>query len=375
MPISYAEQIALTCPRCQTPFTSAAYIIVDGVERPDLVARILDDTLHDTVCPQCGQPGRVPAPLLYHDGLHARVLLAVPPEMPEAEWREVGQTLLWTLIGALPEANRLPYLGDVQAEAGLPGLAQVIEREQLAGATAAEEMPPIVVAIQALLSANGPAELERALAAHPILDDPQAVTILQELAAEAIKHSQVEAANGFARAADLLEQVKQMRAARPIVSIVAESDRLAPAQVEELAFALLRSTTAPQLAEAVDQHPELLEDWTDAPLAQYAAQARQQGKQRVADGLDERMAAIREMRAQYHAQQPVLEAIQAYLEAEGGDQIEQVVLEHESLTGDAADQALARLAERARAEGDEQFAVFVEQRRSFLQQVRAALEG
>jgi hypothetical protein len=376
MPISYAEQVALTCPRCRTPFTSETYIIVDGVERPDLVARILDDTLHDTICPNCGQPGQTPAPLLYHDGLHARVLLAVPPEMPEAEWREVGQTLLWTLIGALPDVARLPYLGDVQAEAGLAGIAQVIAREQLAGSSAAEEdIPPIVTAIQALLSANGPAELQRALAAHPILNEPQSVAILQELAAEAIKHSQIEAANGFARAAELLEQVKQMQAAGPIVSIVAESDRLTPAEVEALAFALLRSTTAQQLAQAVDEHPELLEDWVDAPLLQYADQARQQGKQRVADGLAERLTAIAEMRAQYQAQQPVLDAVQAYLQAESGDEIELVVLEREELTSPAADQALERLAQRARADGDDDFALFVEQRRDFLQQVRTALEG
>lgn len=375
MPISYAEQVPLTCPRCRTPFTSEAYIIVDGVERPDLVARILDDTLHDTICPQCGQPGGVSAPLLYHDGLHARVLLAVPAEMPEAEWREVGQTLLWTLIGVLPESARLPYLGDVQAEAGLSGIAQVIEREQLAGSSSAEDdaIPPIVIAIQALLSANGPAELQQTLVAHPILNEPQAVTIMQELAAEAIKHSQIEAANGFARAAELLEQVKQMRG--PIVSIVAESDRLAPAEVEALAFALLRSTTAQELAQAVDEHPELLEDWVDAPLLQYAAQARQQSKQRVADGLTERLSAIGEMRAQYRAQQPVLDAVQAYLQAASSDEIELVVLEREELTTDAADQALARLVERARADGDPDFATFVEQRRSFLQQVRAALDS
>lgn len=379
MPISYAEQVALTCPRCQTPFTSEAYIIVDGVERADLVARILDDTLHDTICPQCGQTGRVPAPLLYHDGIHARVLLAVPPDMPESEWREVGQTLLWTLIGALPEAARLPYLGDVQAEAGLPGIAQVIEREQLAGFSSADQdaLPPIVIAIQALLSANGPAELQRVLASHAILAEPQSVTIMQELAAEAIKHGQVEAANGFARAAELLEQVKQMQAQAggSVVSIVAETDRLSPAALEELAFALLRSTTAQQLAEAVDQHPELLEDWTDAPLSEYAAQARQQGKQRVADGLEERLRAIRELRAQYHAQQPVLDAVQAYLQADSADEIELVVLEREELTTDDADEALLRLAERARTDGDADFAAFVEQRRIFLQQVRDALES
>ncbi|HEX6292427.1 MAG TPA: CpXC domain-containing protein [Herpetosiphonaceae bacterium] len=380
MPISYAEHVPLTCPRCQTPFVSTTYIIVDGVERPDLVARILNDSLHDALCPNCGQTGRVPAPLLYHDGRQGRVLLGVPPDMSEAEWREVGQTLLWTLIGALPETHRLPYLGDVQAEAGLAGVAHVIRSEALAGSGGEEEredLPPIVIAIQALLDAKGPAELQQILEQHPILNEPQAVAIMQELAAEAIKHGQVDAADGFARAAELLEQVKQIRAHAPTVSVAFDGEaaaRITPEALEELAFAVLRSTTGQDLARTVDEHPELLEDWADDALATYARQARQEGKPRIADGLDERRAALREMREQYRAQQPVLDAIQAYLQAETGDEIEAVVLEHEALTGDAADRALARLAENTRAEGDEAFAAFVEERRRFLQQVRAALE-
>jgi hypothetical protein len=378
MPISYAEPVSLTCPRCQTPFINDTFIIVDGVERPDLVGRILDETLHDATCPRCQQLGRVPAPLLYHDGRKARVLLGVPPGMAEAEWREVGQTLLWTLIGVLPEQARLPYLGDVQAEAGLAGVAQIIRDEQLAGSGGdepGEDLPPIVTAIQALLDAKGAAELQQALAQHPILNEPQAVTIMQELAAEAIKHGQIEAANAFARAAELLDQVKQMRAHAPVVTIdPAASERLAPEALEELAFALLRSTTGQDLARTVDEHPALLEDWIDDALAAYGEQARREHKTRIADGLDERRAALREMRRQYREQQPVLDAIQAYLQAETGDAIEAIVLENELLTSDAADQALARLAESVRADGDADFAAFVEERRRFLQQVRAALD-
>lgn len=378
MAISYAEHVPLTCPRCGTEFSAEIHIIVDAVERPDLVSRILDDSLHDSRCPQCGQPGRVSAPLLYHDAKHARVLLAVPPDMPESEWREVGQNLLWTLIGALPEAARLPYLGDVQAEAGLPGIARVIEREQLTGSGAEDvaDLPPIVIAIQALLDAKGPADLMAAFNAHAILREPQAVAILQELAAEAIKQRQAEAAEGFARAAELLEQVKVMRAeaGAPLLSIAVEDQRLSPEAIESLAFTLLRATTGQELARAVDDHPELLDEATDAPLTAYMTQARRAGKTRIADGLEERLTAIRAMRSQYRAQQPILDAVQAYLDADTPDAIEAIVLEREELTTDAADQALSRLIESARADNDSQLAAFVEERRAFLRQVRAALD-
>jgi hypothetical protein len=292
--------------------------------------------------------------------------------MEEPEWREAGQGLLWMLIGALPEDQRLPYLGNVQAEGGLGGVAQVIRQGRLIEPDNddAEAAPPIVFAIQALLEAKNSQELLHVLEQHSILNDPQAVMIMQELAVEARRTGETEAANGFSRAADLLQQVKQMRGAMPD----SPGTGLSPEQVEELAFALLRSTSGHELAAVVDEHPELLEESTEAALAEYIAQARSNNKQRIAEGLAERLQAVREMRTQYQQQQPTLEAVQAYLQAETSDEIEAIVLEREELTTDAADQALERLASSARSDGDMVFAAFVEERRAFLRQVRAALD-
>jgi hypothetical protein len=376
MSISYAEAVHLTCPHCHIPFSNDTYIIVDAEERPELVAQILDGTLHNTVCPNCGQTGQIPAPLLYHDRLNERVLLAVPAEMPETEWREIGQTLLWTLIGALPEEQRLPYLGNVQAEAGLAGIAQVIHTENLTGSGTEEDVPPIVRAIQDLLAANGPHEMLTTLDRHPILDEPQAVTILQELAAEALKHGQSEAADGFARAADLLQQLKTFRTrSTATVGDTASSHGLDAVQVEELAFALLHSTTGQDLAQVVDQHPELLQAWSDDVLGEWAEHQRRADKPKIAEGIEERRIALQELRTRYHEQQPVLEAVQAYLEARTDDEVESVIVERDELLTDAADQALERLVNAARAEGDSQFADFVHARRTFLGQVRDAIDS
>lgn len=380
MQISYAEPVPVRCPRCDTEFVNDTYIIVDAAERPDLVAKIMDGTLHDTVCPNCGETGQIPAPLVYHNGQRERVLLAVPPGMPEAEWREVGQTLLWTLIGALSDDARGAYLGNVQAEAGLEGVAQVIEREGLLAAPATnnaeadDALPPIVPAIQALLDAKGAPQLQAAFDAHPVLDDPQAVTILQELAAEAIKHNELEAANGFARAAELLEQVKTLRnRSTARTGTTAAAYGITPEQVEDVTFALLRSTTGGELATVVDEHPLLLEPWADDLLREWADEQRSAAKERIADGMDERRAALVAMRQQYQEQQPTLHAVQAYLQAEDDDEIEAVIVEHDALLTDAADQALERLISSARDDGDTEFAAFVAQRRAFLAQVREAI--
>ncbi len=379
MPISFAEPLDLECPRCGTPFQTETWIVVDGHERPDLVARILDGTLHDATCPNCGQSGEVPAPVLYHDGRTERVLLAVPPGMDEAEWREAGQTLLWTLIGALPEQARAPYLGQVQAEAGLDGIAAVIREERLAGVERApdeETLPPIVSAIQALLGAHGPEELQRALQRHPILLDPQAVMILRELAHEAFKQGEEEAGSGFSRAADILNDVRDLSGQtvlrapteRPAVSAPASA---APPEdpLDELAFALLRSHTGEMLAATVDKYPQLLEPEMDAELAAWAERARGEGKPRIADGIDERRDVLREMRERSEAERPVLEAVQALLEAETSDDLEAVLVEHDALFTDEADAMLGRLVESA----DEDFKPYVAERHGLLQRVRNAM--
>ncbi|MDQ7030293.1 MAG: CpXC domain-containing protein [Ardenticatenia bacterium] len=71
MPVSHAEQATLTCPQCGHEFTADIWLIVDAAERPDLIERIRDGTLHRITCPRCGHAW----------GLDAPLLLFTPPEM------------------------------------------------------------------------------------------------------------------------------------------------------------------------------------------------------------------------------------------------------------------------------------------------------
>ncbi len=381
MPVSFAEPLDLDCPSCGARFRAEVWLIVDAAERPDLVARIVDTTIHDAGCPQCAQRGQVPAPLLFHHGPAQRVLLAVPPGMPEDEWREAGQGLLWTLIGALPENRRDPYLGELQAEAGLEGLALVLRSEELDARIEEEPddaLPPIVTAIQALLGANGPAELQQALQRHAILLDPQAVMILRELANEAFKQGEDEAGTGFSRAADILNEV---RATSPDTVLRAPADHPAshagtqPIRAEDpldtVAFALLRSVTGEMLAETVEQYPELFDAGYDAALASWAERARAHGKPRIADGMDDRRASLRLIREQYESERPVFDALQALLHAETVEELEMALVEHDALFTDSAEQMLQRLVDAA----DPELVDLIRERQALLRRVRAALEA
>ena len=379
MPISFAEPLELQCPNCGTLFGTETWLIVDGHERPDLLARILAGTLHDAVCPQCGTVGEAPVPLLYHDGQAQRVLLAVPPAMPEDEWRAAGQTLLWTLIGALPESRRDPYLGELQAEAGLAGIATVLHAEGLTEIDQdadTESLPPIVTAIQAVLGARGPLELQNAFQRHPILLDTQAVAILRELAHEAFKQGEAEAGSGFSRAADILNE---FRSANPDFLLRApataslEQPQAIPDEdpLDELAFALLRSHTGDTLAATIGEYPELLDPEMDDALAAWSERARAEGKPRVADGLDERREMLREMRRQAETDAPLLQAIQALLEADNAEALDHVLVEYDDLFTDAADVLLTRLVEGA----DPELEALIRERQTLLRRVRQALDA
>lgn len=65
--VSYAQTQPLVCPACGRRFDLAVWLIVDTAERPDLVARIRDGTIHAVVCPGCGaELGHADAPLLVY---------------------------------------------------------------------------------------------------------------------------------------------------------------------------------------------------------------------------------------------------------------------------------------------------------------------
>jgi hypothetical protein len=299
--------------------------------------------------------------------------------MAEDEWRAAAEGLLWTLVGALPESLRDPYLGELQAEAGLAGVAAVLRAEGLAepDLSSSEELPPIVRAIQALLAADGADQIRRVLQQHTILLDPQAVAILRELAREARKQAEDEAAAGFSRAADILDKVRAqglLDALRAPASQPAPSHSASPDQddpLDELAYALLRSHTGPMLAETVDQYPQLLDAAIDEDLAAWGARARVDGKPRLARGIDERREALRSMRSQYDAERPVFEAVEALLQAGTTEDLEHVLVEHDALYTDAADAVLDRIA----ASADPELAAHITERRAFLKRIRTALDA
>ena len=128
MPHSFAETLTLTCPACGRDFDAEAWLIVDAVERPDLLARIRTGDLHDLACPHCGDAGHMDAPLLLYQPPARAGLLTVPVLFSPAEQTtaDEDQEQAMQLVDLLRETLGDDWRDDWLAE-GLPG----VRREHL----------------------------------------------------------------------------------------------------------------------------------------------------------------------------------------------------------------------------------------------------
>ncbi len=254
MPLSYSERAALTCPSCGAEFEAEAWMLVDAAERPDLAHELREGTLNAVTCPGCGQSAPAGAPLLFHDPSNRRVYFAAPPGADEYQLREQAQSLLYLLVGGLPEEARLPYLGDVQVEQEVEGVRRAVLRRQRARARASGAGP---------VGSGGPtgAGPVGALREAP-LPGPSAHGAEHHVVAAAPPHAPDEAP--------------------PIVAAVR---------------ALLAADTADEFTTIVDTHPALLDAGADAAILQLAEVAQAQGERDVAAALREVRVTLAELRA------------------------------------------------------------------------------
>lgn len=64
---SFAQQLEIDCLECGMNFLADVYMIVDVVERPDLLEMMRNGTLHQVSCPQCGHLILLEVPfLMFH---------------------------------------------------------------------------------------------------------------------------------------------------------------------------------------------------------------------------------------------------------------------------------------------------------------------
>jgi hypothetical protein len=411
MPISYSELAQLTCPACGKDFEADVWALVDAAERPDLAEALRDDTLDQVVCPHCGHAGSSGAPLLFHDPERRRVYFAAPADVPEHAWHERAQELLYLLVGSLPEAACLPYLGDVQVEQEVAGVRRAwlrrsrgpapqpraaaapepatyhapsveAEPDPEVGVTPAEPPSEMVDAVQNLLAADTPAEFEQVVQRYPVLLTEAAHMMIMRLADEAFAQGQREIGEALRAVRGSLLGIQLAAPAdaevAPVVVAVAEHLHAhaapTPSALSDAAYqALMQATTTDALQQAVRDYPILLEPWVDRELATRAENMLSENNERVAVEIEERREALLDLRAALSGEAAMLKAIETLLAADNEDDLAQAISDYPILLTDAAQRALTVLEADARARGDAAMAEYAVECRTLLQNVRAQL--
>jgi hypothetical protein len=408
MPRSYSENTSLTCPSCGREFTAEIWMLVDAAERSDLADALREGMLNVVACPHCDYSGPAGAPLLFHDPANRRVYFAAPSDGAEHEWREQAQSLLYLLVGSLPEEERRPYLGDVQVEQEVEGVRRALLRRQgsrrgpaqaprpVASSPAAHgaehhivESPvaeppadpsPILDAVRALLAADSPEQFAAIVDEHPVLLSAAADTTLAQLAEVAYAQGEREVAAALGEARTELARMRAGDGSQGLgVGELAPGPQPPtpnPRSLSDSAYqTLMAVVSAEELRAAVRDHPALLDAWADAELAERVEVALDAGDERLATAIEERREVLAALREELSGQAALPQALKALLQADGEDELAAALTEHPILLTDAAQNALLQLASEARQRGDDQFAEYAVECRAMLRKVREGLEA
>jgi CHAT domain-containing protein len=261
---SYAETTTLHCPHCGQPFEAEIWLTVDTNERPDLVKRIQEGTLHAVTCPHCGHQAGVPAPLLVHDAEGQRLLFAPPQGTSQEQDRQMaGQ-----LAGRLAQNFLYPrpaYLGQIQAvplellglalEAEDPAALQTALEERMQAALAED---PVLAAVQALIAAESPAEVMAAAREYPILLSGQGQALIRQGIENARQMGQEDMARHIEERYEVLRQLHQLGATPEQLAAVTQMADIPP-EIEDILAELGPVSNLEEVEEKLRQRPDLRE--------------------------------------------------------------------------------------------------------------------
>jgi len=138
---SIAQQANISCINCQQPFTADIWIIIDIQERPDLLAQVRTNSIHNLSCPHCHSDGQIDAPLLIYRSDHDPVIIFSPAQQTTQQQdqrfarefisilrRQLGSTWQDTWASSLSILPRPILAADLSDD---PGIAMRQMREQL----------------------------------------------------------------------------------------------------------------------------------------------------------------------------------------------------------------------------------------------------
>jgi CpXC protein len=103
------QAIQLACPNCRTPMRAQVFTVIDVGVQPELKNYLLAGQLNVAVCPNCGTPAMIAAPLIYHDPAKQLFLIHFPQQLnarPEEQERFIGDATSMIMRELPPDAPK-----------------------------------------------------------------------------------------------------------------------------------------------------------------------------------------------------------------------------------------------------------------------------
>ena len=114
MPNSFAQTTDLTCSQCGQSFQAEIWQVVDTNERPDLLIKIEQESIHYFSCPHCQNEMPVDAPLLlYRLGDWPKIIFSPTPKASKEQKMQQANDLLGILRKGLAETWSNEWLKNI----------------------------------------------------------------------------------------------------------------------------------------------------------------------------------------------------------------------------------------------------------------------
>jgi phosphate uptake regulator len=291
MTASPAQIVQLSCPSCRNPVRAQVFTLVDAGQFPELKSRLLAGQLNLAVCPNCGTPAMIGAPLIYHDASKQLYFVFFPQQLsapPEEQERFIGDATS-VLMRSLPQDAPRGYLFAPRRFLSLNGLIEAVLEADGISKEVVEAQRARVELISRLVEAYEQGEEALAAAVAPVRDqiDEDFFAILSSFIEASAQSGQAETADLLVGLRDRLAEIMGVELGEAGEEALEDFelgevvDRLADAPEEELEAAI------GELRPAIDY--AFFEEWTRRIDA-----AEQAGDRAVAEQLTVRRTLVRE---------------------------------------------------------------------------------
>lgn len=100
-------EVPIRCPNCRSGLETVLQQLIDLGKEPQLRRALVQATIHQRTCPQCGALVAVPVPMAAWDPVNQRVIMRVPEELSGQEGAVIrARQLAHSLLELLPAADR-----------------------------------------------------------------------------------------------------------------------------------------------------------------------------------------------------------------------------------------------------------------------------